>query len=386
LATFPAFADAVQQAGLDFFALEGDAHSLLAAATNAGLLTRRTNPLRAMSAVRQSYATLAGSLARDLSDPSLRDTEFLLNQLPGNLYGEDLAEFLSIPSAIAAVIPLVPSRYRPFIGFPAGPAFVPGYNRLTYAIAAQAAWLLFRPAVNRWRVAELGLPARAVVGRPLASWTERPVLNGFSQHVVSRPADWGANVHVTGWWYPEDPGWRPPAELVHFLDTGPPPVFLGFGSMLVADKAQATATLVEAIRLSGRRAILHAGWAGLGADLPPHILPITYAPYGWLFPQMAAVVHHGGSGTTGFALRSGVPSLVVPFGFDQYYWGQRTAELGAGPPPIPFPKLTAVKLAAAIDQAITNPAIQQQARLVGQKVAAERGLAQAVAIISELTC
>ncbi len=167
-----------------------------------------------------------------------------------------------------------------------------------------------------------------------------PFLCGFSEHVVPRPPDWGGNVHVTGWWYPEEPRWQPPADLQRFIEQGSPPVFIGFGSMPVRDPARTTALIVEAVRQSGRRAVLHAGWAGLGGRLgsgvPPEIFPIDYAPYGWLFPRMAAVVHHGGSGTSGMGFRSGVPSIIVPFGFDQFYWGRRAFELGVGPQPLPF--------------------------------------------------
>jgi UDP:flavonoid glycosyltransferase YjiC (YdhE family) len=154
--------------------------------------------------------------------------------------------------------------------------------------------------------------------------------------------------------------------------------------MPVGNPAQTTALVVEAVRRSDRRAVLHAGWAGLGGALPPEVFPIQYAPYDWLFPRMAAIVHHGGSGTTGFGFWSGVPSLVVPFGFDQFYWGQRAAELGVGPRPVPFRKLSVERLAAAIEAAVSDDAMRARAAALGQKLRAENGVQRAVEIIGQL--
>lgn len=139
--------------------------------------------------------------------------------------------------------------------------------------------------------------------------------------------------------------------------------------------------LVEAVRLSGQRAILHTGWAGLGGELPGYIYPLTYAPYDWLFPRTSMVVHHGGSGTTGFGFHSGVPSLICPFVFDQYEWGARAFEMGVGPRPIPFRKLTLEKLASAIRQGVEDTHMRANAQALGVKLRGEQGLQRAVEII-----
>jgi sterol 3beta-glucosyltransferase len=141
---------------------------------------------------------------------------------------------------------------------------------------------------------------------------------------------------------------------------------------------------VEAVRRAEVRAILHAGWAGLGGHLPREIFPLEYAPYGWLFPRMAGVVHHGGSGTTGFALRSGVPSLVVPFAFDQPYWGERTAALGAGLPPLPYQELEPGRLATALGRLVSEPALRAGATAIGRRLQAENGVERAVGLIERL--
>ncbi|PKO14552.1 MAG: glycosyltransferase [Chloroflexi bacterium HGW-Chloroflexi-10] len=383
VATFVAFAGMIREAGLDFAPIHGDAQGLLETAVDNNLFTKRTNPFQTMRALRQSYGTLTNSLPQDLS--ALYDTDLLLNQLPAHLFGGDLADYLSIPWAILTVIPLVRSKFQPLIGFPKLFSSIPGYNMLTYRLGEQMGWQIFRHAVNRLRTKIWHLPALPLRGPYEAIHQQRtPFLCGFSKHVISRPPDWGSHIHTTGWWYPEDPHWQPSANLQHFIDTGPAPVFIGFGSMPVRDPTQTTTMIVEAVRLSGRRAILHAGWAGLGGNLPPEIFPIQYAPYAWLFPRMAAVVHHGGSGTSGFGFRSGIPSIVVPFGFDQFYWGKRATEMGIGPQPIPYRSLTAERLAASIHTAVTDTTIQRCAAELGQKLSAENGVQCAVELIQKL--
>ena len=378
VATFEAFAPLIRDAGLGFYPIHGDAQGLLQTAAEGDLLTRRTNPVQAMRALRRSYGTLAHSLPRDLT--GLYDTDLVLNQLPAHLFGGDLAEYLGIPWAIVSVIPLVRTRTRALIGFPTTFSFLPGYNMLTYRLGEQVGWQLFRQAVNRLRTRTWRLPALPFWGSFEAIHRQRiPILCGFSGHVVPRPPDWGDHVHLTGWWVPNDPQWSPPADLERFIESGSPPVFIGFGSMPVRDPVRITATIVEAVRLSSRRAILHAGWAGLGGALPPDVLPLAYAPYGWLFPRMAAVVHHGGSGTSGFGFRSGVPSVIVPFGFDQFYWGARAAEMGVGPRPVSYRRL-----AAAIDAAVSDAGMRRRASELGRLLRAEDGVGRAVEVIQRM--
>jgi sterol 3beta-glucosyltransferase len=144
------------------------------------------------------------------------------------------------------------------------------------------------------------------------------------------------------------------------------------------------APVIEAVRLSNQRAVLLGGWASLHqGDLPDHIYAIESAPHDWLFPHMAAVVHHGGAGTIAAGLRAGVPSVVVPFFADQPYWGWRIHSLGVGPKPILQKKLTAQSLANAISQAITDKDMQHRAALLGEKIRAEDGVVRAVEIVSK---
>ncbi len=383
VATFEGFAPLIAAHSLDFHPVRGDMQAILNSSSGHALLESRANPLRMARAIHRSIGALAESFARDLYAPALWDTEVLISQLPGGLYGCDLAEKLDIPLFAAAVMPLAPSRHYPNLAFPTRFSFIPGYNRFTHWLAYQLVWQIYRPTANRWRKRSLGLPNAPMGG--YSRWMEQrpvPVLNGFSAHAAPRPPDWGAHIHVTGYWFPEEKHEQPPDDLRRFSEAGPPPVFIGFGSMTVRDPARTTGVVLEAIRRSGRRAVLHAGWAGIGQrELPAEVFRIEYAPYGWLFPRMAAVVHHGGAGTTAFGMRSGVPCIVVPFLFDQYYWGRRVAALGAGPRPIPFARLSAERLAEAIRVATTDAPMRQRAKALGEKVRAEGGVQQAVEIV-----
>lgn len=140
--------------------------------------------------------------------------------------------------------------------------------------------------------------------------------------------------------------------------------------------------ILSALAEAGQRGIILSGWAGLQrADVPDTMFMLDSAPFSWLFSRVAAVVHHGGAGTTSAGLRAGVPSLVIPFFGDQPFWGQRVAALGAGPDPIPRKKLTAGRLAQAIRRMVSDRGMHERAARVGERIRAEDGVARAVDVI-----
>jgi UDP:flavonoid glycosyltransferase YjiC (YdhE family) len=383
LATFENFARLATDRGLDLVPIRGDAQAILASDAGQALSESGQSALRMAVAIMRSFGRLAAGIAQDLVPLLSMPTDLIVNQLPGGLYGLDLSEKLGVPMLAMAVMPLVPTRALPLMAFPSRPGWPGRYNLWTYWLGYELVWLGFRPAINRWRRADLNLLRTPLGGHPyLFRDGQVPVLVGVSPQVVARPPDWGPHVHVTGYWFPRAPDWAPPEGLLRFLDAGPPPVFVGFGSMSLRYPARALDIVLQALARSGQRGIVHAGWGGLGRrDLPGEVYTLDYAPYDWLFPRMGAVVHHGGSGTTAFALRAGMPSLVVPFLFDQFYWGRRVHELGAGPPPIPYKKLTAGNLAAAIQQATGDPQIGENAARLGAAIRHEDGIRRAVQII-----
>jgi len=259
-------------------------------------------------------------------------------------------------------------------------------NRWTYLTVWQGVWLLIRPLLNAWRRERLNLPPLSMAYFPW-QWDKTcpPIMYGFSPQVIPKPADWGVHITVTGYWFLEETDhWQPPTALIDFLESGPPPVYIGFGSMSTRNPEEMTALVLQALARTKQRGLLLTGWGGLSqSDLPDHVFKIEYAPHDWLFPRMAAVVHHGGAGTTGAGLRAGVPNIVIPFLVDQPFWGKRVAALGAGPQPILRKKLTVDRLAAAMTTAVTDTAMRRRAAVIGEHIRAENGVANAVAWIHQ---
>ena len=385
LAALENFSSIATERDLDYHPVRGDMAAIMNTQGGIALAEAGSGALRMWIGILRSVGPMAQSFAEDLYALAQYDTDLILAQTPGALYAYDLAQKLDVPLVMAAVMPLTRTGAWPMIGFPAL-LKAPGYNRLTYRLAEQLVWQVYRSSVRRGRKKILGLDPGSFWGH--FHELERraiPMIYGMSTHVVPRPDDWGAHVHVTGYWFPEDSDWQPPPDLVRFLEAGSPPVFLGFGSMPVRNPQQTTQLLLDAVQQSGQRAILHAGWAGIGTqDLPDAVFPIQYAPYDWLFPRLAAIVHHGGSGTTGAALRAGKPSILVPFLFDQFFWGEHIARLGVGPGPIPFRRLSAEQLAGAIRQAVTDREMQRRATALGERIRAEDGIGKAVELITRM--
>ena len=185
-------------------------------------------------------------------------------------------------------------------------------------------------------------------------------------------------VDQVGYLLPKDETPLPP-KLESFLQAGPPPVFLGFGSMVDSDPAGTTRLLLDAVERVGCRAILARGWAGLGeGPLPESVYGAGPLPHASLFPRVAAVVHHGGAGTTTTVARSGVPQIIVPHLLDQHYWGHRTHLLGVAPPPLPRVKLTAERLAELISASLENELLTDRARELAERLCTGDPLERAV--------
>jgi UDP:flavonoid glycosyltransferase YjiC (YdhE family) len=370
--SFENFASLVTDHELDFYPIHGNAQALVAkgGAEMLGLV--------------RSFGALAAGYARDLSASQLGETDLIINQLPAGLYGFDLAERYGVPMAQASVIPLARTSLFPLMGFPK--FSLPGYNRATYFLGEQMAWQMFRGVINRWRKQILNLHPLPIMGYfEQLRKSQIPIVNGFSEYVVPRPADWAENIYITGYWFPEDTHWKPSDDLLAFVEKGNPPLFIGFGSMPIKDPYRTTTLMIEAVRQSGQRCILHMGWGGLGnQSLPDNIFKIDYVPYEWLFPRIGMAIHHGGSGTTAFALRAGIPSCVVSFVFDQFYWGERIFRLGVGPRPIRYKDLTVERLKEAINYAVDCPDVRKKARVLGQKIRTQNGIVNAVKIFNEL--
>jgi UDP:flavonoid glycosyltransferase YjiC (YdhE family) len=305
--------------------------------------------------------------------------------------GVSIAERLRIPLVPAHMHPFAATRAFPDMSFPPLPGWLPGgsaYNLLTHAFGAHGLWQLLRSALNRARRAVLGLPALS----PLALWRRARavpplVLHAYSAHVAPRPADWDARQQITGYWRQDRATtWQPPAALAAFLADGPPPVYVGFGSMLVGrDPQTVTALVVDALERAGQRGILFRGWGDMDTtNLPESVHAIDDVPHDWLFPHLAAVVTHGGAGTTAAALHAGLPPVVVPFFGDQRFWGAQVERLGVGPKPIPRAQLDATRLARAMTVATSDQSMRNRAAALGQRLHGENGAQHAAHILTTM--
>jgi len=288
------------------------------------------------------------------------------------------AEKLGIPVVLGTPIAqFVPTSAFPSIGMPSGPPVV---NRATYRLVLAITKRMLAPYVHEWRAAH-GMPPQPRGIGPLhtSSGKPVPVLHAISPNVVPEPPDWPDTSIMAGYWFLDVPDWTPPPELAAFLDSGDPPVYVGFGSMAGRQPDRLAALVVEALQRAGVRGILASGWGGLApSDLPDSIHLIDRAPHDALFPHMAAVVHHGGAGTTAAGLRAGCPTIICPFFGDQPFWGRRVEALGVGPAPISQRKLTADGLATAIRETLDNDSLRQRAEALGAAIRAEDGVGLAV--------
>jgi UDP:flavonoid glycosyltransferase YjiC (YdhE family) len=375
------FAAFVRQHGVDLHPLRGDVQRIMAGDTGQRFMERGgANPIRSIYAIRRMIAPVVTQMTQDAYD-ACRDAEALICLGVFSAFGQSIAEALHIPILHVEPTPLLPTRAFPAPSWPLQRSLGGLHNYLSGVAMLQVIWLWYRPFVRDFR-RRLGLPPYSAArwNRALRS---TPMLGAYSPQVIPRPADWPPGAHVTGYLFLDgQAGWQPPAELRAFLEAGDPPVYVGFGSMAGRDPERLAGLVLEALAESGHRGLLLTGWGGLrAAAVPETVLVLDAAPHRWLFPRTAAVVHHGGAGTTAEGLRAGVPTVVVPFILDQPFWGARVRAMGLGPDPLPQRGLTAGRLARAIDEAVTDPALRRRARACGAAIRAEDGVANAVRIV-----
>ena len=377
LCTAEPYAALVREYGLPYAHMDGEFMRLADSPEAAKALASPRARLRMMGQIGPLYR-------RMLQDQwqACLEAEAII-QHPKALGGEHIAEKLGIPLINALAVPaLTPTRAFPNPTLPLRPPAA--LNRATYGLFRLLS-LPLRRTVNAWRRQTLNLPSRRWLGRDglRQDGSRIPVLYAYSPHVVPDPPDWPETTVSTGYWFlPQDDEWQPSAALAEFLQAGPPPVYVGFGGAPSVDPLAVGQLVRRAVGRLGLRAILATGRGGLAVEqIPAGILLLEKAPHDWLFPRVAAVVHHGGAGTTGAGLRAGKPTLVCPFSGDQPFWGQRVHALGAGPAPIPIRKLTVETLAAALERLTTDSLIAARADELGRLIRGEDGVGRAVAWI-----
>ena len=316
-------------------------------------------------------------------------SDLIVAGLGGLFVALALSEKIGIPVVPAYLYPFTPTQEFPAVLSPSPRVDLPPWaNRLSHRIAQQMMWQTFRAADNKARRQILGIAPLPFWGPfALLEKENRTILCGYSPHVIPVPKDWGNSIHVTGYWFLEPSGnWRPPAELAAFLASGPPPIYIGFGSMVNRKPEEVADLVLRAMDKSGQRAVVSAGWGGMKPlELPQTVFMIGSLPHSWLFPRMAAVVHHGGVGTTAAGLRAGVPAVVLPFFGDQPFWAHRVHEMGVGPRPIPRRHLTVDRLAEAIHSAVSSSEMRHRAAQVGERIRKEDGIGRAVEVLEQVS-
>lgn len=381
LAAPEVFAPMARERGVTFHPLPGDP-ARLAQELVARAGTRWSGMVKTVS---RFVVPLAAQVFRQ-AIVCTQETDLIVHSFLMTQAGHELARQRAVPSISAQMFPV----FAPTVRFPSvvAPDLPLGglYRRLTHHFVTQVFWQGSRLLYGFVRRREPGLPQLTgwpfVAPRPFRSL----LFFAFSGHVVPPPPDWKGIAEVTGYWsLPLYETWSPPQDVVRFLDGGSPPVYIGLGSGSSAVGAEWIDTAQAALTQAGVRGILDLGSSIAGPRaLPDTMLVVRDVPHGWLFPHLAAVVHHGGAGTTAASLAAGRPTVIVPLTSDQPFWGRRVHALGVGPPPIPFRRLTARNLPEAISIAVSDRTMKARAEDLGSRIRAEDGAGCAVARISQI--
>lgn len=337
------------------------------------------NPLKMLLSFRKMKA-FANRMAADTTAETFRvcaDSELIVYH-PGCAAGYFAARQLNIPAVLATPFPLHRTKaFASMVAYGRYPLLPKG---VSYTLMQGMLWSVSKDAIATYWKEHWG-PLPKDFGCPFEKVDPRhPAIVSCSNAVFSRPKDWDANIHQSGYWFmPESESWQPPPALADFLAAGPKPVYIGFGSVLDPQESEQLAgEAVRALEMAGMRGIL-CGFSQL-PDLPENIFAIRSVPHRWLFPQMAAVCHHGGAGTTAAGFTAGVPGIIVPFSNDQFAWAHRAWELGVAPKPFPKKHLTAKRLAEALT-AIQPETVQRRAAELGRTLGTENGTRDAAEVI-----
>ncbi len=305
--------------------------------------------------------------------------------------GPDLAEAHSAALVTTALAPVFPTRQFPFFLAPVGPLACL-LNRASYLMPAMAR-AMHSTALAQWRQEVLRLPRGPTMLEMgcRSDGSVAPRLCCVSPSVIPQPADWdSATTTMAGYCLLQDTSqWEPEPALAAFLAAASaearPTVYIGFGSMTRLDPAALAAIVLPAVSEAGVRAVLQLGWSGSAATAPAASRDVFYlgtAPHSKLFPLLAAVVHHGGAGTTAAGLAAGRPTLICPIGADQFMWGARVhRELGCGPAPVELVRLTPALLAARLRELVGAAGFRQRAAELAASIAREDGVGRAVEIV-----
>ncbi|KAK0625174.1 glycosyltransferase family 1 protein [Bombardia bombarda] len=388
IATHGEFREWIEGHGIEFALVDGDPSELMRICIQNGTFT-------------WAFLKEANSKFRGWLDDLLASAwkacqgSDLLIESPSAMAGIHIAEALGIPYFRAFTMPWTRTRAYPHAFIMPGQKMGGAYNYVTYVMFDNVFWKATAHQVNRWRNNYLGLPNTNL---EKMQTNKVPFLYNFSPFVVPPPLDYSDWIRVTGYWFLDEGGdkWQPPKELTDFIAKarrdGKKIVYVGFGSIIVPDPGKMTQEVIDAVLKADVRCILSKGWSdrtesgeektaeekGAEPVLPAEILQIKSAPHDWLFNQIDAAAHHGGSGTTGASLRAGIPTIIRPFFGDQFFFGTRVEDLGVG---IFLKKWGSTSFARALWEATHSERMIVKARVLGEQIRSENGVDVAVQCI-----
>lgn len=379
LATHSNFKEFVLTAGLEFFPLGGDPKVLAGyMVKNKGFLPSGPSEIPIQ---RNQIKEIIYSLLPACKDPDIDSgIPFKADAIIANppAYGHiHVAEALKIPLHIFFTMPWTPTSEFPH---PLSRVKQQAGYRLSYQIVDSMIWLGIRDMINDLRKKKLKLRPVTYLSGSQGSESDTPHGYIWSPHLVPKPKDWGPKVDVVGFCFLDlASNYEPPEELVKWLEAGPKPIYVGFGSLPVQEPEKMTQIIVEALRITGQRGIINKGWGGLGnlAEPKDFIYSLDNCPHDWLFLQCKAVVHHGGAGTTAAGLKAACPTTIVPFFGDQPFWGEQVHAREVGPAPIPVDQFSLTKLVDAINFML-NTKVKERAVELAEAMENEDGVTGAV--------
>ncbi|WCJ38130.1 Sterol 3-beta-glucosyltransferase UGT80A2 [Euphorbia peplus] len=379
LATHSNFKEFVLTAGLEFFPLGGDPKVLAGyMVKNKGFLPSGPSEIPIQ---RNQIKDVIHSLLPACKDPDVDSgIPFKADAIIANppAYGHThVAEALKIPIHIFFTMPWTPTSEFPH---PLSRVKQPAGYRLSYQIVDSLIWLGIRDMINDFRKKKLKLRPVTYLSGSQGWESDAPHGYIWSPHLVPKPKDWGHKIDVVGFCFLDlASNYEPPEPLMKWLEAGPKPIYIGFGSLPVQEPEKMTQVIVDALEQTGQRGIINKGWGGLGnlAEPKDSIYLLDNCPHDWLFLQCKAVVHHGGAGTTAAGLKAACPTTIVPFFGDQPFWGERVHARGVGPAPIPVDEFSLPKLVNAINFML-DPQVKERAVELAKAMENEDGVAGAV--------
>ncbi|XP_017626236.1 sterol 3-beta-glucosyltransferase UGT80A2-like [Gossypium arboreum] len=379
LATHSNFKDFVLTAGLEFYPLGGDPKVLAGyMVKNKGFLPSGPSEIPIQ---RNQIKEIIYSLLPACKDPDPDSAiPFKADAIIANppAYGHThVAEALKVPIHIFFTMPWTPTSEFPH---PLSRVKQPAGYRLSYQIVDSMIWLGIRDMINDLRKKKLKLRPVTYLSGSQGSDSDVPHGYIWSPHLVPKPKDWGPKIDVVGFCFLDlATNYEPPESLVKWLEAGPKPIYIGFGSLPVQEPEKMTQIIVDALEQTGQRGIINKGWGGLGSLAEPKdsVYLLDNVPHDWLFLQCMAVVHHGGAGTTAAGLKAACPTTIVPFFGDQPFWGDRVHARGVGPAPIPIDEFSLPKLIDAI-KFMLDPKVKEKAVELAKAMENEDGVSGAV--------